>query len=220
MPKRALVLTTVAQRVLDLPRENIVRVGVDGVDGAGKTTFADELAEVLVSSGRPLIRATVDGFHNCKAVRYERGRGSPEGFYYDSYNYAALRAMLLDPLGPQASARYRSAAFDLASDAPVAAPEQTARPASILIFDGIFLHRPELKDYWDFSIFLDVDFEISIPRCAARGAGSPDPQAAQNRRYVQGQRLYLRLCEPRRHATLTIDNNDFSAPQILSYAAS
>jgi uridine kinase len=91
-----------------------------------------------------------------------------------------------------------------------------AAPDCILVFDGIFLHRPELRNYWDFSIFLSVDFSVSVGRCATRDNTSPVVEAAANRRYVEGQRLYLRECEPSRHATLTIDNNDLAQPRIIA----
>jgi uridine kinase len=215
MSKREWVLNNVGSRILQLPSDRIVRVGVDGVDGAGKTTFADELAEVLRSSGRPVIRASVDDFHNPKTVRYRRGRNSPEGFFHDSYNYAALKAALLDPLSLGGSNRYRLAVFDLTADLPISVVEQTALLQSILIFDGIFLHRSELRDYWDFSIFLQVSFGISVPRGNQRSGGSHDPNAPENSRYVEGQKLYLSSCEPLHRATMTIDNNDLSAPLIV-----
>jgi uridine kinase len=98
---------------------------------------------------------------------------------------------------------------------PVAAPERAAARGSILVFDGIFLHRPELRDYWDVSIFLEVAFAASVARCAQREGSSPDPEAAANRRYVEGQMLYLRTCDPRARASLTIDNNDLLAPFIV-----
>lgn len=31
-----------------------------------------------------------------------------------------------------------------------------ANQGDIFLFDGIFLHRPELRDYWDLSIYLDI----------------------------------------------------------------
>jgi hypothetical protein len=49
---------------------------------------------------RSVIRASVDGFHNPRAVRYEGGRYSPEGYFENSYNYAALKQCFLDPLSP------------------------------------------------------------------------------------------------------------------------
>jgi uridine kinase len=205
----------VAGRILRLPADRITRVGVDGVDGAGKTMFANELAAVVHSRHRPVIRASVDGFHNPKAVRYRKGRGSPEGYFADSYDYATLRNALLDPLSPGGSGRYRAVIFDHRTDLPVSSAEAQALPGSILILDGIFLHRPELRDVWDFSIFLATAFDISVSRCAERDGTSPDPAAAANRRYVEGQQLYLRTCNPRARATLTIDNNDLSAPFIV-----
>ncbi len=66
---------------------------------------------------------------------------------------------------------------------------------------GIFLHRPELRDLWDHSVFLEVDFDISIPRGAARGYGDPDVGASSNRRYIEGQRHYLDTCQPHQHST-------------------
>jgi uridine kinase len=156
-----------------------------------------------------------NGFHRSKADRYRRGRSSPEGYFADSYDYPTLKAVLLDPLSPGGSGLYRAAVFDHVTDTPVAVCEHFAMPGSILLFDGIFLHRPELRGYWDVSIFLDVAFSVSVARCAERDGTLPDPAAADNRRYVEGQKLYLRACNPRDRATLTIDNNDLSAPFIV-----
>jgi uridine kinase len=213
-PRHAL-LQHLADRILSLPPEPVLRVGIDGVDGAGKTMFADELALVLQPSGRPLIRASVDAFHNPRAVRYRRGRGSPEGFFRDSYDYATLKALLLDPLSPGGSGRYRRTHFDHTTDTLLLSPEEQAPPGAILLFDGIFLHRPELRDYWDFSIFLHVDFPISITRCALRDAASPDPDTPSNRRYVEGQQLYLRECEPVRRATVVVNNEVLERPHLM-----
>jgi uridine kinase len=206
-------MSEVAQRILRLSADRVQRVAIDGVDGAGKTMFADELAQTLAPSRRPIIRASVDSFHNPKAIRYRRGRESPEGFYLDSYNYSALKQMLLDPLSPGGCGKYRTAIFDCVSDSHVAAQQQQATMNSILIFDGIFLHREKLRFYWDFSLFLDVAFSISIPRGASRGQGSADPADEKNRRYVEGQKLYLQTA-PQKHANLIIDNDDLSSPRI------
>ena len=63
-------------------------------------------------------------------------------------------------------------------------------------------------------MFLDVRFSVSVPRSAQRGAGSPDPNAESNSRYVLGQQIYVRECNPSRVASIVIDNNDLSAPEI------
>lgn len=195
----------------------ILRVGIDGVDGAGKTHLADELAAVLQEQGATVIRASVDGFHRPRALRYRLGPDSPEGFYVDSYDYPLLQRVLLAPLGPGGDGRYLTAAFDYRTDAAVEPVWQEAQRASILLFDGIFLHRPELRDVWDCSLFLAVDFAISVPRGQQRfpGPADPDPAALSNRRYVAGQKLYLVRCRPQEWASLLIDYNDLARPEVV-----
>ncbi|WP_246667248.1 uridine kinase [Bradyrhizobium sp. UNPA324] len=216
MDKRRKLLSGLADRLVAISPDRTVRVAIDGVDGAGKTTFADELGSLVATKGRPVIRASVDGFHHPRAVRYRRGRHSPDGFFEDSYNYAALKQYLLDPLSPGGSRRYRRAFFDHLTDDIVPANDLEAPPTSVLLIDGIFLHRPELLAYWDASIFLRTDFSVSVARCASRDGSSPDPAAPSNRRYVDGQRLYLRSCQPEAKATIVVDYNDLSTPSIVT----
>lgn len=209
---RTAILATAADAIDVLPADGVRRVAVDGVDGAGKTHFADELATVLRARGRAVIRASVDGFHHPAPVRHRRGRGSPEGYFLDSYDYPALRRLLLDPLGPAGSRVYVRAIHDVHAERAVTHEPERAEPGAILVFDGIFLHRDELRDYWDYSVWLDVPFDVSIPRGATRGYGDPDPAAASNQRYIDGQRLYIAECSPRSRASAVIDNADLAAP--------
>jgi uridine kinase len=178
--------------------------------------LADELAEAVATHGRPVIRAGIDGFHCPRNVRYRLGRTSPEGYFRDSFNYSALTTVLLVPLGPGGTRRYRRAVFDYRVDSELETPFETALRDSILLFDGVFLHRPELLSYWDFSLFLDASFDVTIPRAAARDGSSPDVNAPENRRYVEGQQLYLEACEPKRAATVVINNEDLASPVVVT----
>lgn len=215
----AALLSRLAATIVELHPRRIVRVAIDGVDGAGKTTLADALAPVVSAQGRPTIRASVDHFHHPQAVRYARGRHSPDGFYLDSYDYDAFRESLLVPLSPGGSGRYVAKRFDHRIDASIVSDVQQAPPTAALIIDGIFLHRPELRSYWDISIFLKVGFEISVPRGAERGPefGSPDPGAAANHRYVGGQKRYFDECTPEQQADIVIGYNDLLEPKILKW---
>jgi uridine kinase len=216
MPDRKQVLRSIADIILELPTVHISRVGIDGVDGAGKTIFANELSRLLAMSGRSIIRASVDYFHNPKNRRYRLGKNSPEGFFLDSYNYPRLKEVLLDPLSPGGTGLYQTAIFDHRLNSSVSSLKEQVISGSILVFDGIFLHRPDLRSYWDFSIFLEVGFDISIPRGAQRGEGSPDPRSPENRRYVEGQKIYLRECDPKKYATITINNENLVSPYIVT----
>ena len=115
---------------------------------------------------------------------------------------------------------YCSAIFDHVSDSRVPLQMRVASPGVALILDGLFLHRQELRDTWDFSIFLDAPFEVTIPRGAVRGpgwCGSPDPTASSNRRYIEGQRIYLRQDEPHTRANVVIDYSDLTAPAVIAW---
>ena len=216
---RMTILNDICAFTAGLRGEPVVTIAIDGVDGVGKTTFADQLGQALTTRGRSVIRASVDSFHNPRAVRYRRGRASPEGFYRDSYNYDALRENLLDPLSRGGSLRYRTAVFDCNADRVVASDWLTAPDNSILILDGLFLHRRELREYWNFSVFLDAPFEVTVPRGAARGEGfgDPDPLASSNERYVTGNKIYFHEAQPKSHATVLINLTELARPTILSW---
>jgi uridine kinase len=194
-----------------------VRVGIDGVDGAGKTCFADELAAALHRRGRPVVRVQADDFHQVKALRYRRGRSSPTGFWLDSYDYRRLWADVLTPLGPAGSRRYRPAAHDLKTDAVLWPPPVTAAPGAVLVLDGLFLHRDELAGAWELSVFLDVGFDETARRMAARDGSPADPEHPSLARYVLAQRHYLASCRPWQRADVVVDNSSLAAPVLLSF---
>lgn len=211
---RSAVVDTTADDILALPATSVRRVAIDGVDGAGKTHFGDELATELTSRGVPVIRASVDGFHHPAAHRHRKGRYSPEGYFLDSYDYSQLVGLLLNPLSPDGSGEYVREIHDVHAERPVEPVVEHAEPGSVLVLDGIFTHRHELIEFWDYSIWLDVPFEVSIPRGAARGYGDPDPAADSNHRYIEGQRLYIAKCRPQHRATIRIDNTDLNHPTL------
>jgi uridine kinase len=219
MERRELI-DDVASRIAAIRRSHPVRVAIDGVDAAGKTMFADELAPALTALGRSVIRASVDGFHNPAAVRRRQGALSPEGYFHDSFNHPGLIEKLLEPLGPGGSRAFRRAVFDFRVDEAVDAPPERAQPDAILLFDGVFLLRPELRTHFDFSVFLRVDFNITLARAERRDAelfGSAEElRRRYQERYVPGQRLYLTKVEPERWASLVIDNGDPARPVVTN----
>ncbi|WP_223626338.1 uridine kinase [Microbacterium sp. EST19A] len=191
-------------------------VGIDGVDGSGKTRLADELA-VRMPSSHPVVRVSIDGFHHLRAHRYRLGPRSPEGFWLDSYDYEQFRR---EVIGPFRSGRgtYLPAGHDVDSDRLLSGPRRDVPRGSILLVDGIFLHRPELVDVWDLSIFLDVPFTESIRRMSVRDGLPADPDAEENARYVGGQKLYLSECRPADRAAIHVDYRRLDRPRILRAA--
>jgi uridine kinase len=214
------LLNHLCEAILGYQKDLPTLVGIDGVDASGKTILADKLADRLEESSRHIIRASIDGFHNPRAIRYRKGRNSPNGYYQDSFNYQLIIDKLLKPLSSR-DLKYKEAAFDYRIDDEVNVPSKKADKDAILIMDGIFLFRLELLNYWDIKIFLDVSFDVTLQRAIKRAKDQETLDSEQdiidlyNRRYIPGQRLYFQEATPQEKADILIDNSDYDDPLII-----
>ncbi len=190
-----------------------VIVAVDGVDGAGKTSFGDDLAAVFREAGHDAFRASMEDFHRSRAERYRDGSESPVSFYRDSFDYQTFRRVLVDPFRMAGSAGFQTAAWDVKRDAPTLARWTTGQPDGVLIVDGVFLNRSELRGIWNYSILLEVPWDVAYARLAERDARDPNPDALANARYRDGQDLYFAEANPRQYASALVDNADPEHPK-------
>lgn len=201
--------------------ESTLVVAIDGVDAAGKTWFADELAAAMKPL-RPTIRVSIDGFHHPASTRHAREASEPADSYYrDSFDYGAFVREVIEPIGPGGNRLIRPAVFDHVTDRPVD-PDRIAVPNDgVVLVDGIFLGRPELDGCFDLWVYLVVSEEIAYERGVARdGTGSGDPamRTRYRRRYLPGQAIYHREARPVERADILIDNDDLDAPSIVKMA--
>lgn len=211
MGARQDIFAAVATAIGVPPADGVRLLAVDGVDGSGKTTFADGLADYLEATGQRAVRVSVDSFHRPRVERYRRGRDSPEGFYRDSFDFAALRAAVVEPTRLDGDRLVVPAAFDHRTDAPVVAAPVDASGA-VVVVDGVFLQSPPLAGAWDVVVFLDVPFAETFARMAVRDGCPADPHDPANARYLRGQLLYLGEIDPAARADIVVDNTDPSRP--------
>jgi len=215
---RAVTVGKLAGLILALGRSRPVRVAIDGRTASGKTTLADELAVAIGQAGRPAIRTSVDGFHRPRAERHARGRNSAEGYYLDARDLGAIRALLLDPLGPGGTGLYRTASFDLERDCAIEQVPLRAATDSILIVDGTFLQRPELNDGWDVTVFVDTSEGVAeqrgVGRDAARLGGAEAARELYANRYRPAFAMYERACRPLSSADAVVENEDLARPRL------
>lgn len=215
---RTALIEKTAEQILNLKLSHPVRVGIDGITASGKSTFARDLALVLQAKGCAVISTSLDGFHHPRVKRYGRGRNSAEGYYYDAYNYSAVIENLLAPLGPSGNFNYKTQVFDVRNDVAVEIDFSRASPDSILIVDGSFALRNELRDYWDFKIYIKVDFATAEERASVRDADlfqSADlARSVTRNRYHEAHRIHIEISRPADLANLVICNKDPLNPKI------
>ena len=210
------LLSRLAEAVGSVTIAHPTRVAIDGPPAAGKTTLADELAVVLRTRGREVIRATIEDFLTHRSHRYRRGEDSAEGCYHDSFDFDALHRVLLDPLGPGGDRRFQRAVYDKATDTARSEPVTTAPADAVLVFDGVFLLRPELIDRWDLRIFVSVPFEKTVDRARTRDQ-TPFRSAAEverryRSRYLPSQQFYFDMARPADYADIIVHNDDPRQP--------
>lgn len=220
MDPRAEVLAELARVILAVVRPHPVRVAIDGCSAAGKTTLADELASVLAGrTERTIIRVGIDYFKRAVALRTAYPQGSPESYYLDSWDNAAIRDWLLVPLGPDGSRRYRTAMMDLAALAVADGPVLVAPDDAVLVAEGAFLQRPELDPYWDLRVYLNVGFDEVLRRGVARDqswmGSATEAERRYRTRYIPGERRYVEEVRPADRAQVVVGNEDPAAPTLL-----
>jgi uridine kinase len=173
--------------------DHVTRIGIDGVDGAGKTRLAEELAQELTARWRPAVRVSIDQFERSPAERYARGELSPDGYYLDSFDLERFRTHVLSVEGPA----------DL-----------------VLVVDGVFLHRPELADLWDATVWVEADPDAAARRGAERNRvwfDSLDETYERYRvRYLPAQRRYIAEQRPHERATFVLRNTDLKDPELVA----
>lgn len=209
------LLGRLAEAVGSVTVAHPTRVAIDGPPAAGKTTLADELAIVLREQGRDVIRATIDDFLFPRAQRYPRGEFSAEGCYHDAHDHDALKRVLLDPLGPGGDRRFQPAVYDRATDAVLSPPVTTAPTDAVLVFDGVFLLRPELVDRWELRVFVSTALEKTVDRAVVRErrvSTRADIERRWRERYIPSQQFYLATAQPTQHADFVVHNDEPQRP--------
>lgn len=203
-----------------LPRHRPLRVGVGGRPGAGKTTLADTLADRLEALGRVCLRASLDDFHRPGHEQREKAGGfTPAEYLREGYDHAKIRELLLDPLAPQGNRRCRLDYWNSHDDQPFPEDWVDVQRDAILMVDGAFLHTHELRDQWDFTIWLEVDWQSLLRRRAQRAGTRGGPASLLGAAYENGwiarHLQYEESVHPHDRADVVVDNSEVAHPVIV-----
>ncbi|QWU45723.1 hypothetical protein [Bacillus sp. NP247] len=209
----------IADHILTLNLAHPIRVGVSGITASGKTTFANELAEELKNRGEQVTRASIDDFHNPRAIRYAQGKESARGYYEDAHDYTAFKERLLKPLGSNGNLQYETISHNLKTDIPVQNVPLVALQNMVLIVDGTFLLKKDVEHLFDYKIFVDTDFEIARNRGAKRETeafGSyEEAEKMFLNRYHAACKMYIDEHNPKECADVVFQNSKLDDPEVV-----
>jgi uridine kinase len=175
-------LDVVANRLAALSvEEHGCTVAIDGLDGAGKTSFAAALSQRMEQLGIDAKVASVDDFR--PEGYYARSAAddfTPDDYFVEAYDYDALSQWVA----------------------------HSRKNSTCVIVEGIWLLRPELAQMWDLTVLLDIDEDTSLARVLARDTQWIPAEtlvARYRTRCYPAYALYQELSNPEVNADIIID---------------
>ncbi len=219
MTSKAL-LQFLEKEILSLRKQKTkpLRIAINGIEGTGKTTLADQLCLHLNANQHQTVQISIDGYHFNKQHRYRQGRDSAMGYYEDSYDEISFRDKVL--LASQSNnPNYIAAIHDLETDEYLQLFPIPISNDTIIITDGSYLFKPVYRDHWDLKIYLKTDFNTALQRGINRDqlllGGMEEAASKFNSRYHKASKIYIEQNNPELLADIIIDYTDFYDIYIL-----
>jgi len=157
----------VVQRIADLsPSRALVLIGIDGLGGAGKSTFASDVARRLLERGKIVSVIHFDDFVFPTEERpREVGADKPIGGDFD---WKRLRDEVLVPLRSGRVARF--ARYDWPTDTHAETHE--IHPEGTVLVEGVSTCRGELSGLYDLRIWVECSRSERLKRGIERDGES------------------------------------------------
>lgn len=166
-------------------------VAIDGLGGAGKSTLAMELGETLDTFSI----VALDDFYRPVAVAL-----APEQACDTYFDWQRLRDTVLAPLSRNSQhACYQR--YDWVSDA--LAEWHEVSPGGVVIVEGVYSTRPELRPRFDVTVFVDTPREERLARMLDRLYND----VAWVERWMAAEDWYLEHMRPLDHVDLVVDGS-------------
>lgn len=186
-----MTLETIAEKIKQFqstPRGPVL-IAIEGFGGAGKTTFANQLAKLL----KDAYVISIDDF----IIKDRIDKASWDDGVFDR---SRLEAQVLKPLREGREARYQKLIWDseTLSD-PIAIPH-----VRYVIVEGITSYHPDIAHYYDVKIWIHAPIEVAVERGKSRDAGSEN--AAKWGIWANNDRIYQEKYHPEKQADFIYDN--------------
>ncbi|HEX4518536.1 MAG TPA: AAA family ATPase [Gaiellaceae bacterium] len=171
------------------PHGETVLVGIDGRGGSGKSTLASDLARMLQC-------ALVVEFDDFYRTSHERSQPGDE--VGGDFDWRRLRAQLLEPLTTGTAGRYRR--YDWERDTLAEWHEVPA--GGVVIVEGNYVTRPELRGYFDLKIWVEAAYEVRLRRGLERDG--EEARARWVEEWMPEEDRYVAAFHPAEHVDVIV----------------
>lgn len=197
----------IAEQIKNLynPSRTLI-VGIDGLGGAGKSTISEEIYKLLSEENYNITLLHIDDFIHPRAVRYNDNYAEWECYYDLQWNYDYLMNEVVNSIKKGADFNTKVELYDKDNDTYFLS-ETNVPVGSIVIIEGVFLQRQELKGAFDYMIYIDIPEEIRLNRVLERDGYIGDKEqikAKYDNRYFPAEHHYIEICSPSENADYII----------------
>ncbi len=185
-------VNTVSRRIRDLSTQNgkHILIGIEGFGGSGKTTISQQLADKLGAS----YIIHIDDF----IVKEKLDEPDWDTGVFD---HARLEKQVLIPASSGRQITYQKLLYEPNRlGEPITVP-----PVQYIIIEGISCYVPSIRQYYDFTIWVDTPIRIAKSRGIARDG--THGSAADWEAWAQIDIKYQKKYHPELAADATISNN-------------
>lgn len=189
-------------------RNDITIIGIDGLGGSGKSTISNMLSECLSNKGYDNIILHIDDFIFPRNIRYNAEYPEWQCYYNLQWRYDYLTKDILLPIKQNRVLDSYIELYDKEFD-DYKKEKLEIKCKTIVIVEGIFLQRAELKGIFDYVIYIDVPECIRLERLIKRdtyiGSESDIISKYQNR-YFPAEHKYIEEYDPHNKANYVVYN--------------
>ena len=169
-------------------------VAIDGLGGAGKSTLAAQVSQALGD----IAIVGVDDFLRPLADT-ERALLGPKEAYDRYLDWERLRDTVLIPLSRESRSRYRR--HDWVTNA--FAGWREVEPGGVVILEGVYSTRPELRPYFGVTVYVDTPREQRLARMLNRMY----EDISWVDHWMAAEDWYTEHVRPREHVELVVDGS-------------
>ncbi|WP_312908832.1 hypothetical protein [Tissierella praeacuta] len=183
-------------------------VGIDGLGGAGKSAITELLKTQLQNSNYYPVVLHIDDFIYPRYIRYDEFKEEWYCYYNIQWRYDYLIKEILLPVREGIEIDKQVELYEKENDLYIL--EQIKIPqGSILLIEGIFLQRKEIKEYFDYMVYVELPKDIRLSRVINRDTyigDDKDIKLKYERRYFPAEDKYIKDYCPAENADFVLEN--------------